>query len=200
MAIILTETDTAGTCSVSNYCNSGLIVNSSTTAKKATSGGTAGTTAVSVTIDASGVGNSDLFVGFTSANNEPNNCSWESGTWTFRIEITTANMNITSWDCMICRLTSGCVNAGTVVSEGFGTGDFSTTGVKSGTASGSAQAGASSTDLIFVALGAGAGTMTQTFGYKPSQNIDTPINQNANCSVSPPGNTTKFLMLMGVGT
>lgn len=172
MAITLTQTDTAATCSNPTAC----AVNKEATisVKQATAGGTAGTTAVSVTRGTNATDREIIF--FQSAAGEPNSTSWESGTWTVRIEITTSNMNVTSWSTGACALDTACSANLQVFGNGPATGDFTTTGVKTSSRSGNAIT-AGPSDTIVVVIAAGGGTMGDTFGYKPSQNIDTPVEQ-----------------------
>ena len=172
MPITLIQTDIAADCAFGEYC-SAIAAGSATSAKRATSGGVAGVTAVTVT--AQNDSSFHSLINFNSIANEPNSASWESGTWTVRIEVTTANMNMINNSAVVCRVSSACVNIAEVGVTGNL--DFSTTGVKSATASGSAQS-ASASDVIEVVISTNNNfTMAQSFGYKPSQNIDTPVNQ-----------------------
>jgi hypothetical protein len=177
MPITLTQTDTAGAFAVGTYCGSARGTFTTPAQKLATSGGTAGTGTNSVTHAAAA--NNQYAWTFTSAAGEPNNTSWESGNWTVRIEITTANANFSAWDALCCRVDSGGTSQGTVFTNTAGVGDISTTGVKSVTVAGAAQAGASATDRILVEIGINStSSMTQSCSFKPSQNIDTPVTQN----------------------
>ena len=172
MPITLVQTDTAANCLENQYCSANSN-NSSQTSRDAISGGTAGVTAVSAQ-QADVVANRAT-IGFGST--APNSTQWESGTWTIRLEVTTSNMNIDSWQFTVCRLNASCTNQATVIADTAGTGDFATTGVKSGSASGSAQTAAPD-DVIEVLISPHNSTsMFQNWGWKPSQNIDTPVNQ-----------------------
>ena len=184
MVIILTETDTSSddVFNSTDGCGLGAVTNSVTSSKEATNGGTAGVTAISITLDAVQA-NIDT-IEFESAAGEPNSTSWESGTWTIRIEITTANMNITGWGAKACRR-----NSAGVPQEGLGSvagvGDFATVGVKTATITGSASVGAAATDQIGIMVTPTNNTAkTQAFAYKPSQNIDTPVNQGSSDDVT----------------
>lgn len=177
MPLVLRETDTASDdpFDASGGCSSGFADNSTTSSKQATSGGTAGVTAVSLTLDAQNA-NLDT-IQFESAAGEPNSTAWESGTWTVRIEITTSNKNITGWDVAICRRNSAGVPQERL-GNGIGVGGFASTGVKTAIFTGNAAVGELATDQIGITIAPlNSTTMTQTFGYKPSQNIDTPVNQ-----------------------
>ena len=178
MPIILTQTDNAGECPLINTagCDTSDI-NGATSLKEATSGGTAGVTAVSLTQDA--VIATKQAIGFTSKNGEPNSTACEPGTWTVRLEITTANKNLDDLLARVCRKNDLCNPMDAFGSVDLDLGDVATTGVKS--ASQSLTPGGnppSASDQIHVVIKVHNSTaMTQTFAYKPSQNIDTPVNQ-----------------------
>ena len=180
MPIILTETDTAADdCTTTQIACSGFAASGDQSRKKATAGGTAGTTAVTLA-----TGGTDFIrtqIGFQSANDEPNSTSWESGNWVVRVEVTTSNMNVTWENTYVCRITGptgGCAasnSVGSLTSQGTSLG---TTGVKTHTVSGAAQAGAAATDEMAIMLATDDNGMVQSWAFKPSQNIDTPVNQD----------------------
>lgn len=174
MPIILRETDTVADLAADKYC--AVQANNSTmSAKQATSGGTAGVTAVTVTMDGDSAGHS--LINFNSDTTEPNSASWEAGDWTVRIEITTANMNMDIIRIYVCRVNSAGVSQAEIWVDSTQT--FVTTGVKTVTNAGGAQT-ANATDVIEVVFEcANTFTMAASVGYKPSQNIDTPVNQGA---------------------
>lgn len=113
-----------------------------------------------------------------------------------RIEVTTANMNLT-WD----RLAYGYAVTGTgpittAIDCFTGLGiSLGTTGVKSTTQTVSASTGRSATDKLAFMLGWTNGAMSvQSVTLKPSQNIDTPVNQVGG------GRTTKNTRAFPLGT
>ena len=177
MVLILTETDAGSNDPYdSSSCGFPISDNSVTSSKEATSGGTAGVTAVSMTMDGLS-GSFQNFLQFESAAGEPNSTDWPAGDWTVRIEITTANMNIDQWAIGYCRKNSAGVpqqglGSAKDISVGFGT-----VGVKTITDAGLAGTSELATDQIGVTLSCVHFVIgkTQTFGFKPSQNIDTPL-------------------------
>ena len=178
MPITLTETDAASNdpFDASDGCSAGIGANAITSSKQATSGGTAGVTAVFVTQDAENARKDSIQ--FESAAGEPNSTAWESGTWTVRIEITTANKNITGWGVVVCRRNSAGVPQESLGENLSAPGDFTTTGVKTATITGNAAVGEVATDQMGITIApSNSTTMLQGFAYKPSQNIDTPVNQ-----------------------
>lgn len=176
MPITLTETDTAGP-GLQTLC--GLFTSQLETnalSLEASQGGTAGSTITTFTHAAQA--DTRISFQFTSPTNVPNSTSWESGNWVVRLEVTTANMNV-DWDAVeICRVDSGGVNVATVVATSGLAINLGTTGVKSTTQSGTAQSGANATHRMGISIDIKNGTsMTQSWAGKPSQNIDTPVNQ-----------------------
>jgi len=200
MALTLRETDAASddAFDARDGCSLSLFINSTTSSKKATSGGTGGVTAVSITLDGQASDNIDT-IQFESAAGEPNSTAWESGTWTVRIEITTANMNINAWKAGVCRRNSAGVPQQSLGSA-IGVGDFTSTGVKTATVTGAASAGASATDQMGITIAPFHGTAkTQTFAYKPSQNIDTPVNQGGGAAAEYSGRGVGRGIARGIG-
>jgi len=177
MSLTLRETDTASNdpFEATDGCQFAFDTNPTTSSKQATSGGTPGVTAVSITL--TGINNYLNTIQFESADGEPNSTAWESGTWTIRIEITTSNMNITAWGALACRRNSAGVPQ-QQLGNAVGVGDFGSTGVKTATISGVTATGELATDQIGITIAPfNNTTMNQAFAYKPSQNIDTPVNQ-----------------------
>jgi hypothetical protein len=191
VAITLTQTDTASDLAASVQLCSAIstFASAGAAAKAATVGGTAGVTAISTTIHVGTV--TDNFGWLYSDAGVPNNTSWEAGTWTVRCEVTTANANITVLEAQVCRVNSSGTNQASVISGAgalvLGANGATTTGVKSGSASGSAQAGSAAGDRMAVVLTA-KNTLTSmptAFSWKPSQNIDTPVTQNGGAVFMP---------------
>jgi hypothetical protein len=101
--------------------------------------------------------------------------TWSSGTWTFRVNITSANMNITWNECQIERVNSSDVCQGGI---GIATGlaiSLGSTGVKSANVSGSAQT-PSVGDYVIISMICNNGAMTaQSFTWTSDQDIDSPF-------------------------
>lgn len=173
MAISYTQTDTTGDCSGTGAYCSGLS-NSNGTSRECTDGGTAGSTEVTVnrTIPAQA---SDVACVMQFSLVVDGAVSWDSGTWTVRWNLTTANMFCT-WDSVhICRVNSSCTSQESLgSSSGLGI-SLSSTGVKSTTVSGSA-ATPSAGDLVQIVFGFSSSSMNdQIIGWTPDQNIDSPF-------------------------
>lgn len=194
MAITLTQTDTdTGTFPAGSIGGCSITPNGQTSSKIATSGGTAGTGTVNLTHDASA---SQLCeVQFISAAGEPNSTSWEGGSATYRLEVTTANMQLT-WDQVKHNAGTTGINCFSALGISLGS-----TGVKSTTQTLSASAGRNAVDRITTTyvLVSSNSMATQAWAYKPSQNIDTPINQ---VTSAPPQSDLLFAPIgrgMGIG-
>ena len=188
MPIVLTQTDTAAACTQDACGNAAIQFEFS--AKQATAGGTAGVTAVSLTQNTLNLERSTIF--FQSADGEPNSTSWEAGAWTFRLEVTTANKNL-GWGPVggssnngvgIGSMTPGCVCTD-VWDFSLNGVDLSTTGVKTQTFTTVGNSARSASDRIWIVYGIhNETTMQQAWAYKPSQNIDTPVNQGSSDDVT----------------
>lgn len=168
MAINFTQTDTF-TADTNTYCSGRTIRNNSM--NDATDGGSAGSTPISTSCFAS----DSLVVCNKFKCVVASGLTWASGTWTWRINITTANMNLTLEEVYICRVNSSDVNQATIGSVTALAVSLGSTGVKSGTISGSAQT-PSVGDYVSVVFVYSNGAMSaQTFQYTPNQNIDSPF-------------------------
>ncbi len=193
MPITLVQTDDASDLAPFDYC--GGLLDDAAPAQAGVVGGTAGSSAVSITCDN---GLKDVTISYLNVFSEsgvPNSTAWEAGNWTLRTEITTADMDLTDLDCCVRRVNSAGVNQQTIILVAD-LGDATTTGVKSVTAAGT-SADASATDRILVDyLVFNANNMGDTFAFSPSQNIDTPVNQGGAPAAD---NTPPLRMLMGVG-
>jgi hypothetical protein len=105
----------------------------------------------------------------------PSGTSWNAGTWTWRLNVTTANMNLTLTEVYICRINSSNVSQATIGSAtGLGLG-LGTTGVQSGTISGSAQTPSSGDYVNIVFVFTNAAMNTQSISVTHNQVIDTPL-------------------------
>jgi hypothetical protein len=170
--ISLQQTDSGAIDGAESACSSAGAT-SVTDNKKATQGGTPGTT--TPTISLSGNQTNSRGIHFESAANEPGQTSWPAGNWVVRLNITTANANITWTGTYICRVNSSgqsLATVGSLTGQSLGLGS---TGVQSMTISGSAQS-ANVTDRIYIVLVfSNSQTSLQSFNYQPNQFIDTPI-------------------------
>lgn len=101
--------------------------------------------------------------------------SWDSGTWTWRFNVTTANMNITLRSVYICRVNSSGVNQATIGSSTGLSVSLGTTGVKSGTISGSAQTPNAGDYVVIVYVTENGAMSTQSAGVTPDQLTDSPF-------------------------
>ena len=172
MALDFQQTDTAGDCPQGAYCGSfsGSPLSGGLT-KQCPVGGTAGTVAVatgfagSVT-DARGV---HLTLPVDAA------VTWDAGNWTIRLNVTTANMNLTWETAYICRVDSACANQATIGSATALAISLGTTGVKSTTISGAAQTPTAGDDVVIVLGFANSAMTAQTFQATPDQLISSPF-------------------------
>lgn len=170
MAINYRQTDTNATCADGQYC---LPVSTGTVdiLKLASDGGTAGVTEATGSHFANASDQRDILFEIVPAAGT----TWAAGNWTVRLNVTTANMNLT-WDTVyICRVNSSCVSQATIASATGLAISCGTTGVKSTTVSGAVQTPGAG-DKIVVLLEFDNGSMTtQTFGITPNQLIDSPF-------------------------
>jgi hypothetical protein len=153
------QTDTGGACT-------GLEAN----IRLASDGGSAGSTPVSLTITAT-VGRS----AFPFEAN-PNLTAWAAGDYTVRLNVTTANMNLTVTAVDVFIYNSSCGSVGSIASSGVVSTSLSTTGVKSWTINDPSSHTRSATDKLIVRLTISNGAMSdQAFSFTPNQLIDTPL-------------------------
>lgn len=167
MAMIFTQTDTNGVCGTANYCKSAPATND--VQRQASVGGTAGSTPVSFSLASSATEqiSFELIV--------PAGATGSSGTWTVRLNVTTANMNISAENGAICRVNSSCVNQQTVVGDSAHGLDPSSTGTKTWSVSGNAVTLAAGDKIIVVLAFLNGAMSTQAFSFTPSLDIDSPF-------------------------
>jgi len=171
MALILTQTDTVAPCGTILACTSpedGLAVTPQ--ARKAEGGGSAGSGELSVEIYKAAIQAGVMFespaVGETT---------WDSGTYTVRLNVTTAVADLNLIEVHVCRVNSSCASQATVGSTTGLSISMGTTGVKQVDVTG-AQQSAVSTDRIYIVLiFQQTSHANATFGFTPDQDIDTPI-------------------------
>jgi len=158
MALIETQTDNSTTpCSTGN-ANRLMAV-----------GGTAGSTEISLNIGTSqGAKNLDFqdALGTTA--------TWSSGSWTFRVNCTVAEMSST-WDSVqVNRYNSSCALQENLLSVGLLGISLGTTGTKSTTQTGTTGTPAAG-DILIVRYTFSSTSHTATVGITPSENIDSPF-------------------------
>jgi hypothetical protein len=115
--------------------------------------------------------------------------NWLAGTWVVRLNVTTANANITWTECYICQVNSGCASVATIGSVTGQSISLGTTGVKSMNVTGSAISPASTDGVEIILAMTNGGTMTQSFGFTPNQLIDSPFTAAAVAFVRPTNKT-----------
>jgi hypothetical protein len=174
VAINYTQTDsTSGVCLGSSFCS--LVAADGSGGMIAADGGTPGTGTTSVQKTSSQdetAGDSHSYTIIPAAGT-----SWDGGTWTVRVNVTTANMNLSITAIYICRVDSGCANQATIGSATGLSISLSSTGVKSQTVTGSAQTPGVG-DKVVVLIGIANGAMsTQSVVFTNDQNIDSPFTQ-----------------------
>lgn len=172
MAINYTQTDgTTGRCnSNAGYCSGFSTTQSAGTGRVCSDGGTAGTGAVSTTTGAATRAIGAYFTIIPDSGTTGN-----SGTWTVRLNVTTANMNLTLLEVWICRVNSSCVNQETIGSTTGLTTSLGTTGVKSINVTGSAVTLAADDKVVVGFYVDNTAMSSQAFSFTPDQNIDSPF-------------------------
>lgn len=179
MAINYTQTDSGtGACAgEAGYCAATGNNIISTTEKIATAGGTAGSVEI---------GTSQFSPNATDQRASiitiipDSGTSGDSGTWTVRLNITTANMNLSIIAIDICRVNSSCVNQESIGSATGLSISLGSTGVKSQNVTGSAVTLAAGDKVVIVFHVANGSMSGQEFGWIPNQNIDSPFSASAN--------------------
>lgn len=163
MAINYTQTDGSG-CAISGGVG-----------RRATLGGTPGSTEISQNVSGSAVNAILAGVDLQPAAN----VSWDGGNLTARLNITSSNMNITWNRLRVYRLNSSCTIQETIATfTGLGI-SLGSTGVKS-TIQTIPSITPSASDRLQLEYSFDNGSsMIQSFGWTPSPNIDTPFNEIA---------------------
>ena len=175
MAMIFTQTDSPGSACVGNtemVACSGLTAGFPVgyTAINCTVGGTAGTG-----VDDPTVASSATAAEVALKLDVPAGTSWDAGDYTVRMNVTTANMNLTISSIYLCRVDSACTNQATIGSATGLSISLASTGVVSQVVTGSAQT-PSVGDFILIVLGLTNGAMSsQQVVFTQDQNIDTPL-------------------------
>lgn len=178
MALIVTQTDVAMTASpwstpeLLGCSGRGCGACDQSDGRDCAVGGTAGSGSVAVGAIASEAANVHFF-----------NFAWipgagitgSSGTWTVRINITTANMNLTITEIYICRAISDGTNQETIGSVAGLSISLGTTGVKSQDVTGGAVTIGSTDYVLIVIVGSNSAMTGQSFAYTPTENINSPF-------------------------
>lgn len=189
MPIIFTQTDNTMVCAAATFCSGASLNTDRDYLRQATQGGTAGSTAVTVTVNASAA---DLICGWYECI-VPDGSTWAAGDWVVRLNVTTAQTTV-SWDATyICRVNSGCTSQATIGSLTGQAISLSPTGVKSMTVTGSAQTPGAGDKVIIVLLFDNSNSCTRNVGLTPSENIDSPF------IAAGPVAGLRILALTGVG-
>ena len=156
--------DTVTVCAVNVYCSGRSLTGKTPVIVEAEVGGAGTSTTSSPTIAAGETNvvavNIELVV--------PAGATWGSGTWTIKINITTANSSVTWTEVYVCRVSSGCVSQASIGSAtGLGI-SLGTTGVKSANVAGAAQTPAAGDKVIVVLVFTGAGHGSDSFAFDHS--------------------------------
>lgn len=174
MAINFTQTDTNDQCARNGtYCSGLTSAGVAGNSDRCVDGGTAGT--LERTFSVPGEASDQAITIFTCLVGA--SVSWDAGTWTVRLNVTTENMFLTWSSVHICRVNSSCTNQETIgSSSSLGIG-LDTAGVKSTTVSGSAVT-PSAGDKVVIVFGLSNSNMSaQSVGITVDQNIDSPFTQ-----------------------
>lgn len=167
MPINYTQSDTSWSPS-DGGCSGGTV--GQAIPRTCNDGGIAGSTPVSATVTASATEVNIFFKCIIAAST-----AWNSGTWTWRVNITTSNMNLTLDSIYICRLNSSGVNQETIGSStGLGV-SLGSTGVKSGTISGIETTPVVGDFIAIFGIVVNGAMTNQAFSATPDQNIDSPF-------------------------
>jgi hypothetical protein len=186
-----TELDTAASqCDSTEAlaCSGGTLASTSSSAL-IDEGGTAGSTADSVQIS----DNTQRVIYWFESDQIGSGSTWPSGTFTVRVNITSADSD-GQWDhTHVCRVSSTCGSPSAVGNLTNQNTALSTTGVKTHSVSGSSQT-PNATDLILIVLTfedtAAHGNMS--VDITPNQDIDTPL-------TAPAGKRRVMTMSVGGG-
>jgi hypothetical protein len=172
MALLdLVQTHNFYTLGNNSYCSGRSLSGFGTSPFTIEENGTPGTAQQAATFPGQG---SNL-IGYLSGGPIDQYYNWNAGTYTWRLNVTGSNMNITLTEVHICRISSGGTNLATVGSAtGLGI-SCSSTGVKSGTVTGTAQSHNPGDNIIFLFVFSNGSMSQQTLNITPDQIQNTPI-------------------------
>ena len=172
MSITLQETDTAALDGLI-AAGTGVAVNPAGAAFTATSGGTPGSTTHNVNNNLTS--GEQVYLGFESASGEPGFSSWQAGTYTVSLDVTTGANNMTWSRLYVVRLNSSGVAQATVGSITGQSVSLSTTGTKTLSVSGSSQTAGATDRLYFVLVFNCSTASKRILGFKCDLTITTPL-------------------------
>lgn len=112
---------------------------------------------------------------FFTAANDPNDTSWAAGNWVIRLNVQTANANMTWVRTYVCRVNSALVSQATVGSLLAQTTSLATTGVKTHTVVGAAQTAAAGDRIYIVCIFQAGAATDQSVVFTMDQLIDAPL-------------------------
>lgn len=171
MAISFVQTDTNSFCPLTaSFCSTDALGGQATKNKQAAVGASPGVGSVTQNIDAVAVDLDQM-----SFECLADGYNFAAGNWTIRLNVTTANANLTWNRVTICRMDVSCVSQGTILATSAALGiSLATTGVKSTVQSGLVQV-PNTGDKVIIILGfSNAAGTSQSFAFTPDQNIDSP--------------------------
>lgn len=195
MATSFQETDTAVTTALAAFCSALSLSTGTTDAQDASVGGAAGTSH-SFSVQKSGA--RAIAVGFELP--VASGSTWAAGTWTVRLNITTANSALTLEDIFICRVNSSGVSQATIGSLSSIAASLGATGVISKSITGAAQTPSAGDKVYIVFSFTNSNSMTtQSAAFTADQLIDSPFTGVSPISGSSNGQASVSATLKGTG-
>ena len=172
MPVTFTQKDVATSCGPQSSCSGGTV-GTNTFDHEMEDGASGGTTEVMADI-AAGTSNLTLFFQSTALNQ----LTWDSGTWTVRLNVTTGDKNLSLEGIWICREASDCTTVATIGSDtsmsttlNAGTYSWDISGVATDDTDGGSE-----TDTVYIAMEVANGHMnSRTLGITPDRDVDSPI-------------------------
>lgn len=184
MPITYTQTDAAADCGAMAACSGGTV-GTTTGTSELIDGGTAGSTEQTIELD------SGTFLGFFfQTSGGVGKSTWESGTYSCGLEVTTAETDLSLEGIYLCRVDSSCNSLATVGSDtsmsqtlNVGTYSFNVSGT---------QQSASSTDDLYVIyeFTNSHNNQLRSAGITPSQDIATPLVQSQTATAAAASTTS----------
>ena len=170
MALSFVETDTAAPLGTLQACSAFAVGTTVPLARLAEIGGTAGSASTVVTCAAS------TNASFVMLQMQPNTTLWQAGVFSWPINVTVANSNLQWRRFYVCRLNSGGTSLATIASNLTVNNVFSSTGVKTATATAGADTTVDSTDILYyVATFLNGAASSQSCTLVFNQTTTTPI-------------------------
>lgn len=174
MALNFTQTNTAGTTGIDapSACASGDPgFGGAGTTRIASDGGSVGSTPVSIQFNGSAEGLGKHGFEITVASG----VSWDAGTWTVRLNVTAANMNLTLTKCRLCVFNSSNISQASLGSNTELSISLGSTGVKTASVTGSSYSPSVGDKVMVIWYTVNGSMSSQTFEFTPDQNIDSPF-------------------------